>query len=109
MTTNEKYVESAAQQTNPDLTPGTVFTTRSIAHAIVIKDGDLFFLSEADGRVPLDSRHGFGLYYHDCRFLSGYDLKLSGRRPEKLVWTAEHGFRAVLGLTNSDIETRCGT
>jgi hypothetical protein len=109
MTTNRNNIETIAPQNNHDLTPGTVFTTASIAHAIVIKDGDVFFLSECDGRVPLDSHHGFGLYYHDCRFLSGYDLKLSGRRPEQLVWTADTGFRAVLGLTNPDIETRNGT
>jgi glycogen debranching enzyme len=109
MTTNKNNIEIIAPQNNHDLAPGTVFTTASIAHSIVIKDGDVFFLSESDGRVPFDSRHGFGLYYHDCRYLSGYDLKLAGRRPEQLVWTADTGFRAVLGMTNPELETRNGT
>ena len=45
------------------LTQGKPSVTRSIAEAVVIKDGDLFFLSEPDARVPLDRRHGLGLYH----------------------------------------------
>src|SRR5690349_9837615 len=48
----------------------------SIADAVVIKDEDIFFLSAPDGQVPLRGRHGFGLYFHDCRFLDGYELRL---------------------------------
>src|SRR5438067_773027 len=87
----------------PLLVPGAVSMTRATAHAVVIKEGDLFFLCEPDGRLPLEAGHGFGLYYHDCRFLSGYELRLSGRKPETLVHTAERGFLAVLGLSNADI------
>ncbi len=47
---------------------GRSSVTGSIAHAIVLKDRDLFFLSEADGSVPLKGDHGLGLYYHDCRY-----------------------------------------
>jgi glycogen debranching enzyme len=87
-----------------DLIPGAHATiTRSTAHAIVIKDESLFFVTEPDGSVPLEKGHGFGLYYHDCRFLCGYELRLSGRKPEPLVWTAEHGFMATLGLSNPDM------
>jgi len=86
-----------------ELVPGTTSITRSIAHAVVIKDEDIFFLCEHDGAVPLESGHGFGLYYNDCRFLSGYELRLGGRKPDPLVWNADRGFLAVLGLSNSDI------
>ena len=52
-------------------THGRSSVTRSIADAIVIKAGDMFFLSEPNGRVPLGGTHSYGLYYHDCRFLNG--------------------------------------
>src|SRR5262245_65824932 len=91
-----------------ELVPGTTSITRSIAHAVVIKDEDIFFLSEQDGSVPLEAGHGFGLYYHDCRFLSGYELRLGGRKPERLVCTADRGFQAVLGLSNVETRTTGG-
>jgi glycogen debranching enzyme len=91
-----------------ELVPGATSVMRSIAHAIVIKDGDIFFLCEPDGAAPLEAGHGFGLYYHDCRFLSGYELRLGGRRPDRLVWNADRGFLAVLGLSNAEIRTTDG-
>jgi len=61
---------------------------RSIAGALVIKDQHVFFLCERDGRVPLKGKHGNGLYYHDCRFLNGYELKLAGTELSPLMATA---------------------
>lgn len=72
---------------------------------MVIKHGDLFFLSEPDGSVPLSDGHGFGLYYHDCRFLNGYELRVAGRKPEALVRNAELGYMAMLGLSNPEIQS----
>jgi glycogen debranching enzyme len=91
-----------------ELVPGVTSITRSIAHVVVIKDGDIFFLCEPDGAAPLEAGHGFGLYYHDCRFLSGYELKLGGKKPDRLVWNADSGFLAVLGLSNAEIRTTDG-
>ncbi|HBY93049.1 MAG: hypothetical protein M5U01_28115 [Ardenticatenaceae bacterium] len=82
--------------------------TRGISKAIVIKDGNPFFLSEPDGSVPMDRAHGFGLYYHDCRFLSGYELKLADVKPGALASSAERGFRAHFELTNPDIRMENG-
>src|SRR6266480_5534895 len=39
----------------------------------------------------------------DCRFLNGYELTISGRKPEVLIHTAEAGFMATLGLSNPDL------
>jgi len=85
------------------LTQGTPAIVRSIADALVIKRENIFFLTEPDGSVPLADDHGLGLYYHDCRYLNGYELKLGGAEPHVLVSTAERGFMAVLQLTNPDI------
>src|SRR3712207_6784087 len=82
------------------LTKQTPSVVRSIADAVVIKDGDPFLLTEPDGSVPLDEAHGFGLYYHDCRFLSGYELMIAGVKPHVLAFTAARGNQAVFQLTN---------
>src|SRR5262245_8360007 len=82
--------------------------TDSIAHAVVLKDGDLFFLTEPDGSVPLDGEHGLGLYYHDCRFLNGYELKLGNTKPNTLASNAAVGFRGTIELTNPDLKSKNG-
>src|SRR5262249_19066141 len=92
-----------------ELVPGRTSSTRSITDAVVIKDEDVFFLCDPEGSVPLEPGHGFGLYYLDCRFLNGYELRLSGRKPDRLVGTADQGFLAVLGLSNTDIKMTNGS
>lgn len=89
-------------------TQGRASVTQSIADAVVVKEGEVFFLSEPDGDVPLGGEHGFGLYYHDCRFLNGYELRLADAKPEVLVATAHRGFMAVIELTNPDIRMSDG-
>jgi glycogen debranching enzyme len=76
--------------------------TASIADATVIKREGLFFLTSPDGRVPVRGVHGLGLYYHDCRYLDGYELQVNGGRPRVLAGTAPEGDHAVLELTNPD-------
>ncbi len=70
---------------------------------ITIKSGDLFFLCEPGGDVPLDHAHGLGLYYHDCRFLNGYTLTIEGEKPEPLESEAEQGRTASLRLCNPQL------
>jgi glycogen debranching enzyme len=89
-------------------THGRSSVTRSIADAVVVKAGDLFFLSEPNGRVPLGDTHGYGLYYHDCRFLNGYELKLASTDPDLLAATADRGFMSIIELTNPDLKTAHG-
>jgi glycogen debranching enzyme len=91
------------------LTQGKASVTRSIADAVVIKEGDLFFLCNTEGNVPLDGRHGFGLYYHDCRYLNGYELSLQGESAASLLGNATLGYRGTFQLTNPDIEMENGT
>jgi glycogen debranching enzyme len=72
----------------------------SIAGALVIKDEDVFFLCAPNGELPLTGRHGYGLYYHDCRFLSGYELRVVGAALHSLIASGGAGFQAELELTN---------
>jgi hypothetical protein len=61
-----------------DGTPGTAKSVltcprrkrKRIAGALVVKHRGVFFLCRADGQIPVGGAHGFGLYYHDCRFLN---------------------------------------
>jgi glycogen debranching enzyme len=90
------------------LTHGTPSITASIAEAVVIKDENLFFLTAPDGNVPLGEGHGFGLYYHDCRYLCGYELRLGGVVPTLLASTATRGDEATIQLTNPDLRSPGG-
>src|ERR1700759_699451 len=111
MSVNDQTVDSAdtlRSAEEHELIPSMAAVTRSIAHAVVIKDDDMFFLCQPDGTVPLESNHGFGLYYHDCRYLNGYDITIGGKKPESLVWTADTGVKAVVALSNPDIKTLDG-
>lgn len=90
------------------LTQGIPSITRSIADAVVIKNEDLFFLTRPDGWVPIEGNHGFGLFYHDCRYLNGYELRLADTNLNALVSNAAAGFAAVFELVNPEIELEAG-
>lgn len=77
--------------------------TPSIAKSLVLKEGDLFFLCEPNGDVPLGRLHAAGLYYHDCRFLDGYELRVAGHPLEVLVSTAGRGYQSLVELTNPEL------
>lgn len=82
--------------------------TTGIADAVVLKDGNVYFLTAADGNVPLEEDHGYGLYYHDCRYLNGYELRLAGHKLDTLVSTAAQGFVALSQLTTPDLRLSDG-
>jgi hypothetical protein len=88
------------------LTRGAPSITESIADAVVAKNGNLFFLAQPDGRMARGDSHGLGLYYHYCRFLKSYELKLAGAAPNGLASSVARGFMAVFQLTNPDINLK---
>jgi glycogen debranching enzyme len=90
------------------LNEGTPSITRSIDQAVVIKNGNLFFLTNPEGRIPLGGEHGFGLYFNDCRFLSGYEVTLAGSKLNMLGVNADSGFKAVFSMTNREITVADG-
>lgn len=79
---------------------------RSIAEAVVLKEGNLFFLSEPSGSIPCKDGHGFGLYYHDCRYLNGYELRVAGVVPGILGAATTQGFKAMLKLSNPELRLK---
>ena len=86
------------------LTRHSASSVRSIADAVVIKDGEPFFLCPPDGQIPVARDHGYGLYHHDTRFLNGYELDVGGVSCNALAATAVSGSRAVLELTTPEIQ-----
>jgi glycogen debranching enzyme len=90
------------------LTKTSPAASLSIADAFVLKDGDVFLVTEPTGDIPEDGPHGFGLYHHDCRFLNGYVLEIDGREPIPLVANAAHGHKGVVELTNPELPKRGG-
>ncbi len=91
-------------QRDETLTKGRPTNVESLADAIVIKKDTLFFVAQPDGDVPLRSGHGMGLYYHDCRYLNGYELRLAGQPPAPLSASSVQGSAGVFTLTNRQIE-----
>ena len=75
----------------------------SLAQAIVMKKDNLFFLAQRDGHVPMTGNHGLGLYYHDCRYLNGYELTLGGLPPVGLSASAAVGAVGIFSLTNPEL------
>ncbi|MBV8841821.1 MAG: amylo-alpha-1,6-glucosidase [Bryobacterales bacterium] len=76
---------------------------RNIAHAVVIKDQDIFLISERDGSVPAGSQDGFGLYYHDCRYLDKYSLSFAKTEPNSLLFSSVSCSAAEFELTNEEL------
>lgn len=90
------------------LTPGTPSVTKSIADAVVIKNENFFLVTDPNGNVPLGGDHGFGFYFNDTRYLSGYEMKLGNKHLNPLVSNASKGFEAVFELTNPEIRIEGG-
>ncbi|MBW8890054.1 MAG: amylo-alpha-1,6-glucosidase [Fibrobacteres bacterium] len=74
-----------------------------ISDAPVIKDGDVFLVTEKDGLIPFSGNHGFGLYYHDCRYLDGYRITINGAAMDSLSLTTRDGFLSAFELTNPSL------
>jgi glycogen debranching enzyme len=79
-----------------------------IAHTTVVKSGNTFFLSQADGRLPLGSRHAIGLFHDDTRYLSAHELRLNGARPILLAASDAPGTTSVHDLTNPELKLTDG-
>ncbi|HTY90391.1 MAG TPA: amylo-alpha-1,6-glucosidase [Methanocella sp.] len=74
---------------------------KDILGALVIRDGALTLVTAKNGDVPIEENHGFGLYYRDCRFLSGYTLRCNGRTPTDILSSDEKGYASFTVMTNA--------
>ncbi|GIN84900.1 amylo-alpha-1,6-glucosidase [Heyndrickxia sporothermodurans] len=70
----------------------------------VIKENDLFLLTDKKGNIPENHYYGLGLYTKDTRYLSKLDLKINGEDPVLLSSDADDNFMSTILLTNPHIE-----
>ncbi|MGX8010467.1 amylo-alpha-1,6-glucosidase [Mesorhizobium sp. ORM8.1] len=80
----------------------------SIAGAITVKNLDLYYVIASDAQIPVSDGHGFGLYFHDCRFIGGYQMAMAGLTPVVLASTAQKGYATLFELTNPDLHSKQG-
>jgi glycogen debranching enzyme len=73
---------------------------QDLGESLVIREGDIFLLTDGDGQIARGNRNGHGLYHNDMRYLSGYDLTFSTARPITLLSTAELGHSSEQVMTN---------
>jgi glycogen debranching enzyme len=70
----------------------------------VIKENDLFLLTDLAGDIPEGQTQGFGLYAKDTRFLSRMELLINGRKPNVLASEADENYISKILLTNPHME-----
>jgi glycogen debranching enzyme len=70
----------------------------------VIKEDDLFLLTDASGDITRDDTYGMGFYTKDTRFLSRMELKINGQKPIVLSSDADQNYLARILLTNPHME-----
>jgi len=82
--------------------------TQDIRDTTLVKEGDLFLLSDLEGNVPAGNTNGLGLYHRDTRFLSVFDLAVAGLRPTILLSSGRWHFLGTYLLTNPTLVTARG-
>ncbi len=76
---------------------------RKTTEGVVLKSGSLFLVTTDSGDVPFEGPHGYGLYFHDCRFLDAYALRVNGVAPISLAGSADRAFRTHHHLTTGTL------
>ncbi|QKS70660.1 amylo-alpha-1,6-glucosidase [Paenalkalicoccus suaedae] len=71
----------------------------------VIKEDDLFLLTDENGDIPKDHTYGPGLYTKDTRFLSEMTLTINKEKPIMLSSAADENYIAEIIMTNPHQET----
>ncbi len=74
----------------------------------VIKQENLFLISDDDGNLYPECSCGMGLYFNDTRFLSGWVLKLEGLIPTLLSFSAERNYMAQIEFMNPQLTLESG-
>ncbi|WP_210608085.1 amylo-alpha-1,6-glucosidase [Priestia flexa] len=74
----------------------------------VIKENDVFLLTEPNGDITKEHPYGLGLYTKDTRFLNKFNLKINGEKPILLSSEANENYMATILLTNPHMENEEG-
>ncbi|WP_439477959.1 amylo-alpha-1,6-glucosidase [Brevundimonas sp.] len=74
-----------------------------VVQPVLIKAGEIFLAAAPDGTVSGDGEDGSGLYFHDTRYLSRYQLTIGGHAPMTLMASSAAGDEAAIQLSNYEI------
>ena len=71
---------------------------------VILKEDQVFVVSDLNGDLPTASELGFGLYRADTRFLTTYEMRLNGRQPILLSNSVDRAYVATFQLVNPQLE-----
>lgn len=74
----------------------------------VIKQENLFLVSDDDGNLYPGCGCGMGLYAHDTRFLAGWVLRIEDQIPTLLSFSAERNYMAHIEFMNPQLALPSG-
>jgi glycogen debranching enzyme len=75
---------------------------------IVLKEHQMFLVCDGNGDMAAHNVDGHGLYWHDTRFLSLFELRLDAGPPQLLSSSGEHNFMMTLQFANLAFQTPDG-
>ncbi|MFN8634425.1 MAG: amylo-alpha-1,6-glucosidase [Chloroflexota bacterium] len=75
---------------------------------IVLKEHQMFLVCDGNGDIAAHNTDGHGLYWHDTRFLSLFELEMDAGRPQLLSSSGEHNFMMTLQFANPLFQTPDG-
>lgn len=93
----------------PLMPQGEPIALANIQDALIIKENNVFLMTDQEGNLPPDSCEGYGLYKDDTRYLSVYDFSFGKTRPTVLLSTADLGYSSEHHLTNLTMTAVDGT
>ncbi|NIK78026.1 glycogen debranching enzyme [Paenibacillus castaneae] len=70
----------------------------------VIKENDLFLMTDRNGDIPEGDVSGQGLYTKDTRFLSRMEIRINDQKPILLSSAADENYISTIRLTNPHME-----
>lgn len=101
----EEFEVIASENVIRILNEGVPFITAGVeVEKLVLKEGEAFLYTNAEGNVPRGNPFGLGFYHNDTRFLSTFEIYIEGKRPLLLSSSAGLDYRAFIELTNPDIK-----
>src|SRR5215212_10351830 len=81
---------------------------RAVLDRIVLKEHQMFLVCDENGDIAAHNVDGHGLYWHDTRFLSLFELSLDAGRPQVLSSSGEHNFMMTLQFANQAFQASNG-
>ncbi len=73
------------------------------SRVLATKEGETFLYSDNEGNLHDRHELGFGFYHRDTRFLSHFEMRISGSEPVLLSSSAERAYMSHVDLTNPDL------